>query len=763
MAPSDTSDDAELERLAEERLPDVHAVLGDRWSERQHIEFSAPDEPDDQESQGNLATAVVAALTRCPSVPLWRSFNKVERQPTVRPGGPSFRINGIDAPVLRQTLLSNGLAPTTDRDQVILWNGSRVADNTYRLLNAFQKVNHFPGSTELTQKDRTWVNLRTMAKRFGKAAFNFIPETYIVPEQLDEFLKCYQRTDYFWIVKPHASSCGRGIFMLKNIDEIPLEGTSVISRYVHKPLLIQSLKFDLRIYVVVTSFEPLRAYVYREGLVRFASKPYSTKGKDIHDVYRHLTNYSVNKNAPGFTENKEVAADNVGHKWSFSALNRHLHHVGLDHDLMWMRIMDLLVKTLFSVQPAIVARQKELNMRHQSCFEVYGFDVLVDEALKPWLLEVNLSPSMRAESPLDWRIKSSLLSDTFNLVGICSDPASQIASSYQEAIGGFRSSARAWGSIQRVASMPALGANGFGVLASAKDVHYDTEHGVAKEAIPLDALSEESKRCENFCRLYPTRKAVAWYAPITEKWLIGAKKEQASTDGLPLSASQLLASVLLGPPPLRAPPRPRSTSQQRRRAETPPDEFLESRAVVPSEVRRLPESLAEAEAMSSSARSAVPSLGAQSIPSGDPRPPQPPGPVRPRYPDALLVERHYATLPRARVKVMLKAGLPPMPLQPAKAPGSSLGSLGLGPDVPGRPRPPGPPGGGLVAEGPRRGRPVGGSSSLPPRRRAAEDEEVEQGLQDVGVAALRAPSPEVFSPWVFTSSSLHSEMRNIEL
>ena len=50
--------------------------------------------------------------------------------------------------------------------------------------------------------------------------------------------------------------------------------------------------------------------------------------------------------------------------------------------------------------------------------QIPGFDVLVDNELKPWLLEVNLSPSMQADSPLDWQIKGSLLADTFNLVGI---------------------------------------------------------------------------------------------------------------------------------------------------------------------------------------------------------------------------------------------------------------------------------------------------------------------------------------------------------
>merc|ERR1719162_759881 len=79
--------------------------------------------------------------------------------------------------------------------------------------------------------------------------------------------------------------------------------------------------------------------------------------------------------------------------------------------------MDLIVKTLLSVEP-IIARKTREQMIHGNCFELYGFDVLVDQDLKPWLLEVNLSPSMQADSPLDWQIKSSLLTDAFNLIGI---------------------------------------------------------------------------------------------------------------------------------------------------------------------------------------------------------------------------------------------------------------------------------------------------------------------------------------------------------
>ena len=76
--------------------------------------------------------------------------------------------------------------------------------------------------------------------------------------------------------------------------ELNVDETSVISRYVTNPLLINGHKFDLRIYVVVTSYEPFRVYIYKEGLARFASESYSTKFNK-NNRYMQLTNYSINK------------------------------------------------------------------------------------------------------------------------------------------------------------------------------------------------------------------------------------------------------------------------------------------------------------------------------------------------------------------------------------------------------------------------------------------------------------------------------------
>lgn len=639
-AGADADGDGELAGIAEDRLKDVLGLLGDRWIAKEFLPF----EPITQSDAPSPRRPRLAGS--------WTAADQ-----------PTFRIRHIDAPIVLGTLAANGFHETQSGNFTIQWSGPRMTDDMYRFLEEHQKVNHFPGSTELTRKDRMWIHLHEMAHKFGKQVFNFVPETYVLPKQLDEFLRCYQRhPNYMWIVKPHASSRGRGIFMLRDIQELSVEETMVVCRYVHNPLLIQGLKFDLRVYVLVTSFSPLRAYVYREGLTRFASKPYSTKKEHIQDLFRHLTNYSINKSAPNFVENREVAADNVGHKWSFSALTRHLRHTGVDTNLMWSRINDLVVKTLLSAEPSISRKMRDLNMKHSSCFELYGFDVLVDSKLKPWLLEVNLSPSMKADSPLDWQIKSSLLSDAFNLVGLARPSPAAVA---QRALA--QTGSRLAEGLARSASLDSLRQRrtwGPGAAASiplgavlppdpGPPTQYDTSaSGWSSEPIVLEDLSEaqlqmlaqsmhEFGRCENFLCLYPVRGAVQRYAPITEAQSRERGVREASS-ACHLSASQLLASVLFGPRPIHRPP---------------------------SRGRRAP--LAEA--------AEAPQLGSRGESRGYPRPtsatssaPRPPPlPRSPREPreqtvspaSSLRTSQLLGRLPpppRVRHKVSLKPRLPPV-------------------------------------------------------------------------------------------------------
>lgn len=99
----------------------------------------------------------------------------------------------------------------------------------------------------------------------------------MLPDEFPDFYSMFSLdSSALWIIKPSASSRGRGIYLVDSMKKVPTDENCVVSRYLSSPLLINNLKFDLRIYVVVTSFLPLRIYIYHEGLARFATEEYQT-------------------------------------------------------------------------------------------------------------------------------------------------------------------------------------------------------------------------------------------------------------------------------------------------------------------------------------------------------------------------------------------------------------------------------------------------------------------------------------------------------
>ena len=107
-----------------------------------------------------------------------------------------------------------------------------------------------------------------------------------------------------FIIKPSASSCGRGIRVVQGTGRISNREDSIVSTYLDSPLIIKNKKFDMRIYVVVTSFHPLRIYMYDEGLARFATEDYSNDPNVLKNKFVHLTNFSINKrNVKNYVKN----------------------------------------------------------------------------------------------------------------------------------------------------------------------------------------------------------------------------------------------------------------------------------------------------------------------------------------------------------------------------------------------------------------------------------------------------------------------------
>jgi len=115
---------------------------------------------------------------------------------------------------------------------------------------------------------------------------------------------------------------GRGIFLTRKYEDVDMKSGEqfVAQRYMHKPYLIDDLKFDLRVYVLVYGTDPLRVFVYNEGLARFATETYTGPYRNnLDNLYMHLTNYAINKNSENFVKNK-VGDESGATKRSLTAI-----------------------------------------------------------------------------------------------------------------------------------------------------------------------------------------------------------------------------------------------------------------------------------------------------------------------------------------------------------------------------------------------------------------------------------------------------------
>lgn len=201
-------------------------------------------------------------------------------------------------------------------------------------------------------------------------------------------------------------------------DQISADENVVVAKYVADPLCIDGHKCDIRLYVAVTSFDPLVIYMYEEGLVRIATVKYNCDADSLWNPCMHLCNYSINKYHSDYIKSSDANEEDVGHKWTLSALLRHLKSQGCDTEQLMVNIEDVIIKSIMSCTQPIVSACRMFVPSGSNCFELYGFDILIDDSLKPWLLEVNLSPSLGIDTPLDAKVKSSLLTDLLTLIGI---------------------------------------------------------------------------------------------------------------------------------------------------------------------------------------------------------------------------------------------------------------------------------------------------------------------------------------------------------
>lgn len=210
--------------------------------------------------------------------------------------------------------------------------------------------------------------------------YDFYPRTWYLPEQLPQLAHDIRKLNEkqakpksTFIIKPDSGSQGEGIYLIRDASEYIVNPSKmhVCQEYLGNVFLIDKFKFDLRVYAVLTSVDPLQLHICKEGLARFSTVPYERPThKNLHESFMHLTNYSLNKRSTTFNRSER---DDEGSKRTLTSVFSRMRRYGYNVDRVWKKIQQIIVKTVIAIIPDMKIEIMNAIPAHKpgpTCFQV---------------------------------------------------------------------------------------------------------------------------------------------------------------------------------------------------------------------------------------------------------------------------------------------------------------------------------------------------------------------------------------------------------
>lgn len=282
---------------------------------------------------------------------------------------------------------------------LIVWYDALKDSDYFSGLKPWQIVNRIPNVNVLCRKVPFTRLIQRVQEYFPKI-YSFMPKSFMIPQNKEDFIQEVANTDHRYIYKPDGGSLGNGIKLIDPKSEVTINDDLAVAQEYIESFLFENTKFDLRIYALLASVNPLKIYVYHDGLARFCSEEYNSDS-----IYSHLTNVTLNK------ENPDMSIIRISRL--ISEFFPQLEKKGIDTKKLWKKIEDVVALSIIA-SLGFVTKGEEYQVPfcgYSRCFQILGFDILLDKELSPHVLEVNYRPNLDYYRGCERRMKVSMIRD----------------------------------------------------------------------------------------------------------------------------------------------------------------------------------------------------------------------------------------------------------------------------------------------------------------------------------------------------------------